>query len=104
MAGDRRFQAGFGANWYLLPTKGMSWREWVFDPFFGVTRIGQAIANPRAQLPDIQWFVDEVGEGRDPETGMKNWHWISRCFWLRFGVRVLGVDIGFSMWYRRARP
>jgi hypothetical protein len=99
-----RFQVEIGGGWQLLPSDGVTWREWAFDPFFGLTLPGQILKNPRTQVPKIQHWVDEIGEGRDPKTGMKNFHWVSRAFWLRFGIRVLGLDIGFSAAWRKKAP
>lgn len=97
----QRLQLEFGLNFRLLPSDDApTWRKWAFDPFFGVTLIGQQMINPRAALPKLgQGFVDELP--MQPLNGMKQWNWVSRCFWLRFGCRILGIDIGFGLFYRK---
>jgi hypothetical protein len=101
-----RFQIEIGGRWQLMPGRNESWRQWAFDPFFGVTRIGQEISpNPRRHLPDdgpdLRFMLDERDDGIDEATGLRKRTWISRIFWLRFGCRVLGLDLGFGVYLRR---
>lgn len=101
-----RFQIEIGGRWQLMPGKHESWRQWAFDPFFGLTRIGQELGpNPRAKLPqdgpELRFLLDSVEDGIDEATKLRKTRWISRVFWLRFGCRLLGLDIGFGLYWRK---
>ena len=96
-----RVQLQIGVRFDLTPP-GISWKEWAFDPFIGLTLPNQILNNPRSQLPKIQHWVDEVGEGRDANN-MKIYKWVSRALWFRAGVRILGLDIGLGIAWRKKR-
>jgi hypothetical protein len=97
---SQRLQFEMGIRFDLMPPAGCGWKKWVFDPFFGLTLPGQVLTNPRNQVPKIQHWVD--GEDiTEPGDQLKRWRWTSRAFWLRAGCRLLGVDIGFALAWRR---
>lgn len=104
-----RFQFEIGVSWTLVPRRGNTWRQWLFDPEWGLTVVGQKflpMTNGRTQLPDgfeIKTMVDTVddGKGIDPATNLKNWWFISRVFWLRGSIRILGLDVGAGIYWRK---
>lgn len=92
-----RFQFEIGGQWQLVKSRDMTWREWLFSPSFGMTRIGQEITT-RYQLPEsTQYGVDtlSVGEGTDRK-------YYSNVFWIHGAIRILGLDIGLSIFWRRS--
>lgn len=97
---DERLQIEVGVSWKMVPSgQGMTWRNWAFDPSFGVTWPGQEITS-RWQLPEASsTYVDTlcVGEG----TGNK---YVSLAFWVHGALRVLGLDIGFGVFWRKQTP
>lgn len=96
-----RFQIEIGGRWQLMPAENMTWRQWAFDPFAGLTVPGQILKDPRMQLPKIRHWVEQINDGIDAETGLRKYHWTSRAFWLRFGVRLFGLDVGFAVAWRK---
>jgi hypothetical protein len=100
-----RLQFEIGGRWQMVPGRRESWRQWFFDPFFGLTRIGQRIYHPlRGALPEgpeMRFLFDILDDGIDDATKLKKSIYISRVFWLRGGCRFLGLDIGFGIYFRR---
>lgn len=101
----RRTQIEFGINFKLFPDGGrMSLREHLFDPFFNLAWIGKELKNPRGELPEGQhWYVDCVDQKKDrsPIESLRDYKYYSRCFWLGFGCRILGLDVGVGIFYRK---
>lgn len=99
-----RFQLEIGGRWQLLPDRNTSWRQWFFSPYWGLTLVGQRLDKPRQQLPEGvigKGGLDSDDNGIDPVTNILITRWISRCFWLRAGCRLLGLDIGIGLFYRK---
>jgi hypothetical protein len=102
-----RFNIQLGVWWQLMPAKDDTWLQWLFSPSFGVTRMGQVFqpfSNARQQLPEgpsLACLVDSVEDGIDPATGLKRWWFVSRVFWVRGALRVLGLDVGFGLYLRK---
>jgi hypothetical protein len=104
-----RFNIQLGLQWQLMPAKEDSWLQWAFSPSFGVTRMGQKFtpfSGARRFLPEgpsLHTMVDEAddGMGKDPATGLKNWWFVSRIFWVHGALRVLGLDLGFGVYLRK---
>lgn len=93
----QRFQIEFGLGWTLMPndTVNSSWRRHLFDPWFNLVFVGDILGNPRKHLPKFgAGFVEE--HTNDP---LKTWS--SRCFWLGTGIRLLGLEVGFGVFYRK---
>lgn len=105
-AGDRwrdRIQFEIGIRFDMVPASSMTWRQWAFEPMVNFVRVGDVLPNPRANLPKFgPGFVDEIGgDERDPETGLRKFIWVSRCFWMSGAIRILGFDLGVGIFYRQ---
>lgn len=100
-----RFQIEIGIRFDLVPQSRDSWLQWAFSPSFGLTRVGQVLepGRIRQQVPEgtLQVSVDCEDLDRDPETNLMRSRWTSRCFWLRGAIRILGVDLGAGIFWRR---
>ena len=100
-----RIQFQIALRFDLAPSKQDTWLQWAFSPTAGITRIGEELKNPHRQLPEGwgQGYLDkeENDLGPDPVTGLNRWSWTSRCFWLRGAIRILGVDLGAGVFYRK---
>lgn len=76
--------------------KNMTVREWLFDPSFRLTRIGQEITT-RWSLPESSsWDVDTFSIGH--RNNDKKFY--SNVFWICSAIRVLGLDLGIGFYYR----
>lgn len=96
-----RFQIQFQMDWQMFPAGEMTWWEWLFDPFGGLTLPGQTLSEPYTQLPNIHRWGEAITT-IDPDTGdVTALHWVSRAFWLRGGCRILGLDVGFGIAWRK---
>lgn len=99
----RRIQFEVGINFRLMPDNRTSWRQHLIDPFLNFVWIGKRLENPRVELPTpfSGACVDREDGPRDDPTGLRTSIWTSRCFWLGFGCRILGLDIGVGIFYRK---
>lgn len=69
----------------------------MFDPFATLVLPGQALKSPRTQLPNF-------GRGYVENDAPTDTGWISRCFLASAAIRILGVDIGVGIFYRKPLP
>jgi hypothetical protein len=91
-----RFQIEIGISWKMVRNRDMSsWKEWAFSPSFGMTVPGQEIKN-RWQLPESSsWGVDTISVGEQDKK------YISSVLWVHGALRVLGLDIGAGVFWRK---
>lgn len=87
----RRVQVEIGGRWQLVPGRSDTWREWAFDPFFGYTYPGKIIKG-RQELPDGETFGGLEILGNNQYRAL--------VWWLRFGIRVFGLDVGLGIFVR----
>jgi hypothetical protein len=87
----QRFQVEIGGRWQLFPSSDITWKQWLFDPFFNLVWPGKII-NPRADLPDGSLFGGfEIAANNEYK---------SLVYWLGTGIRVLGLDLGIGIFIR----
>lgn len=92
-----RFQFEIGCGFRLFASRDVTWRQWLFDPCFGVTLFNQEITS-RYQLPEsTNYGVDTFSVG-----GSKEYY--SNVFWIHGAIRILGLDTGIGIFYRRKDP
>lgn len=92
-----RFQIEIGIRWQLFPGKDLTWKQWLFDPVWGITFPGEEITT-RTQLPEsTSWGVDSKSV---EENGEKK-KYISLVFWLHGAIRILGLDLGAGIFWRQ---
>lgn len=87
----KRFQIEIGGRWQAVPDRNTTFRQWLFDPFCGYTYPGKIIKD-RQELPDGEVFGGLEILGNNEYRAL--------VWWLRFGIRVLGLDIGAGVFIR----
>lgn len=75
-------------DYSLLPGK-LTLKEWLFSPFFKLVFPGQEVTSLK-QVPE-DYTREGLIQGADKLY--------SRYFWLAAGIRALGLDIGFGVFY-----
>lgn len=94
-----RLQIEVGISFKLFPSGQMTWKQWLFDPVFGITYPGQEIKN-RWQLPESTSYEVDVRslQTEMPDKGPAKF--ASKVLWVHGAVRVLGLDIGAGLFVR----
>lgn len=79
----------------MMPSKGVSIRQWLWDPFFGYTYPGKILKSARQEVPEGELH----GGFRISDVPEKNTY-IALVWWLRLGTRILGLDVGLGLLIR----
>jgi hypothetical protein len=77
----------------MMPSRDMDWKEWLFSPFAGFTYPGKCPIT-RSDLPDGEVYGGLESKGNEFEA---------LVWWLRFGIRVCGLDVGVGLFLRSQR-
>jgi hypothetical protein len=89
----QRFQVEVGGRWQMMPSRDMSPKEWLWSPFAGYVYPGKIIKG-RQDLPEGEIYGGLEGNGTDAEP------WRSLVWWVRFGIRICGLDVGMGVFVR----
>lgn len=87
----RRIQLELGIRFDLFPAKNVTYRQWLFDPSFKCVWPGKRVVY--GDTPDGLWGSMAI------ETRGDTFH--ARFWWLGVAIRVLGLDVGFGLYYRK---
>lgn len=87
----KRFQIEIGGRWQAVPDRNTTILQWIFDPFCGFTYPGKIIKG-RQEVPDEERFGGLEILGNNQYRAL--------VWWLRFGIRLLGLDVGFGVFVR----
>lgn len=100
----KRFQFEIGIR-FDLNWASIGFRKWLFDPYAGLTLIGQKLdpGLSRSSVPNeaVHKSLHTFDTGEISDGGLRITHFISDCFWLRGAIRICGFDLGAGFYYRR---
>jgi hypothetical protein len=88
----RRIQFEIGGRWQMFPDRNTTLRKWVFDPFYNLTTPGTIITGTNQFPQDIGAFWSD---DTNPDKKLR-----AKFLWFSCGIRVLGLDFGFGIFYR----
>lgn len=92
----RRLQIQVIVEWRLMPGD-LTFREWLFSPVASLIFPGWEVRY-KNQVLDMYKDAQQVPEGKDLPWGAPVKH-ISRIFWARVALRILGFDIGAGVYF-----
>lgn len=86
-----RIEFGFGFTWHFFPNE-MTWREWFFSPQGGVTWPGKCLSDDKMSVREL--------DHRKGNLKMVDNKFYARYFWLHGALRIIGLDVGISIFYK----